>query len=164
MSNLNFERYLAKHDISLLRTEVGDKYVAKAMNEGNFNLGGEQSGHIIISDFGFTGDGIIAALQILANFIETGAKTVSSLCNRYEELPQKIFNINSNDVSIPNKEHLAQLTNKFQRELGSRGRISIRKSGTEPVIRVMIEAASENEIESILLRASKELKGLYIKV
>jgi len=164
MSNLNFERYLAKHDIAVVRTEVGDKHVAKAMSEGKFTLGGEQSGHIIISDFGFTGDGIIAALQVLANFVETGAETISALCNRYEELPQKIFNIRCDDAKPLEKEVLENLMNKIQGEPGFSGRISIRKSGTEPVIRVMIEAETDGEIESVFLRASKALKVLSVKV
>ena len=160
MSNLNFEKYLAKHGILLLRTDVGDRYVAKTMSEGGFNLGGEQSGHIINSDFGFTGDGIMAALQVLANFVDTGTETISALCNQYEEIPQKIFNVQCNDIGMFSKEQLIKLMNKFQNQLGAYGRISIRKSGTEPVIRVMIETESENIIESIFLNVNKELKRL----
>jgi phosphoglucosamine mutase len=157
MSNLGFEKYLFQNEINLVRTDVGDKYVAKAMSEEGFNLGGEQSGHIIISDFGFTGDGIIAALQVLANFVETGAKTISELCNKYDEMPQNIFNIKCDEVKSFDKEELASLTNKFQSELGSNSRISIRKSGTEPVIRVMIEAESDQKIKNIFSEVRKAL-------
>jgi phosphoglucosamine mutase len=130
------------------------------MSDHGFNLGGEQSGHIIISDFGFTGDGIIAALQILANFVETGAKTISSLCNTYEELPQSIFNIKYDDIPPFRKEDLAELTATIQKELGQTSRISIRKSGTEPVIRIMIEADSQQKIQTILLQTQKRLETL----
>lgn len=160
MSNLGFERHLAAQGIDLIRTDVGDKYVAKAMSDHGFNLGGEQSGHIIISDFGFTGDGIIAALQILANFVETGAKTISSLCNTYEELPQSISNIKYDDIQSFRKEDLAELTATIQKELGPTSRISIRKSGTEPVIRIMIEADSQQKIQTILLQTQKRLEAL----
>jgi phosphoglucosamine mutase len=160
MSNLGFERYLARNGINLIRTDVGDKYVAKAMSDGGFNLGGEQSGHIIISDFGFTGDGIIAALQVLANFVESGAKTISSLCNTYEELPQSILNIKYDCIQSFHKEELAELTTTIQKELGSSSRISIRKSGTEPVIRIMIEADSQQKIQTILLHAQNRLEAL----
>ena len=163
MSNLGFEKYLAKQGINLLRTDVGDKYVAKAMNEGEFNLGGEQSGHIIMSDFGLTGDGIIAALQVLANFVESEVQTISHLFKKYEELPQKIFNVKCDDIRSLDKEELGGLMKTFQKELGSCGRISIRKSGTEPVIRVMIEARSEKIIEDIFLRAAIEIKKLAVE-
>ena len=149
MSNLGFERYLEEQAINLIRTDVGDKHVAKAMSDGGFNLGGEQSGHIIMSDFGLTGDGIIASLQVLANFVEPGAKTISSLFNMYDEMPQDIFNINCTEATAFTPEELVSLTSKFQRELGSNVRISIRKSGTEPVIRVMIEAESHQKIKDI---------------
>ena len=160
MSNLSLEKYLAKHDISLLRTDVGDRYVAKKMSEGGFNLGGEQSGHIINSDFGFTGDGIIAALQVLANFVDSDAATISVLCNQYKEMPQKIFNIKCDNIRMYSQEKLIKLRDKFQSQLGTYGRISIRKSGTEPVIRVMIETESETIIESIFSKVNKELEQL----
>jgi phosphoglucosamine mutase len=159
MSNLGFEKYLTEQGIKLLRTDVGDKYVAKAMSDGGFNLGGEQSGHIIISDFGFTGDGIIAALQVLANFVTSEVKTISELYNKYEALPQKIFNIKCDDVRSSTKEELNELMKKFQDELGSHGRVSIRKSGTEPVIRVMIEAESAKIIENIFARVIRAFKN-----
>jgi phosphoglucosamine mutase len=157
MSNLGFERYLEEQAINLIRTDVGDKHVAKAMSNGGFNLGGEQSGHIIMSDFGFTGDGIVASLQVLANFVETGAKTISSLFNMYEEMPQNIFNIKCTEATSFTTEELASLTSKFQKELGSNCRISIRKSGTEPVIRVMIEAESHQKIKDIFLQINLAL-------
>ncbi|NRA73846.1 MAG: phosphoglucosamine mutase [Rickettsiales bacterium] len=160
MSNLNFEKYLAQHNISLIRTQVGDRYVAKAMSDKELNLGGEQSGHIINADFGFTGDGIIAALQILAYFVDSNAGSISKLCNTYKEIPQKIFNIKYENIDVFRPEQLTELTNKFQQELGIYGRISIRKSGTEPVIRVMLEHESETEIEHIFSNVSEAIKLL----
>jgi phosphoglucosamine mutase len=158
LSNLGLERYLVANGIKLVRTNVGDKHVAQAMHEHGYNLGGEQSGHIIISDFCFAGDGIIAALQVLAAWIANPAhKKISTLCKPYEDVPQGSFNVEFNKRKALKHEKILELTKKYEQRLNGNGRILIRKSGTEPLIRVMIEADSHALIKNLSCEILSEL-------
>jgi phosphoglucosamine mutase len=147
MSNLGLERALAKNGVKLLRTNVGDRYVVEAMRAGGYNLGGEQSGHLIFLDHASTGDGIIGALQVLALMLRTG-KTASDLAaGAMERVPQIIEN-----VSFASKKPLDQMarlqahTARVEKALGADGRVLIRWSGTEAKLRIMLEGPSESKL------------------
>jgi phosphoglucosamine mutase len=131
MSNLGLERYLSGKGLSLARTAVGDRYVLEYMREHGYNVGGEQSGHIILSDYSTTGDGLIAALQVLA-VVRREGRPVSEVCHRFEPLPQILKNV------------------RYRQRLGNSGRLVIRPSGTEPVIRVMGESSNRDLLERVL--------------
>jgi phosphoglucosamine mutase len=144
MSNMGLERHLAGLGLGLLRTPVGDRYVGERMRETGCNLGGEQSGHMIMSDFGTTGDGLIAALQVLAVLVAERRRPASEICRRFTPLPQRLVNVRFAGGASPLKDEAVQREIAVQEErLGQRGRILIRASGTEPVIRVMAEAEDE---------------------
>jgi phosphoglucosamine mutase len=153
MSNLGLERYLASRDISLIRTKVGDRYVVEKMREGGYNVGGEQSGHIIIGHHATTGDGIIAALQVLAALVESG-KPASEALHLFDPVPQLLQNVRlvngtSADQVLakgPVKEAIAD----SERRLNGRGRLVIRKSGTEPLIRIMAEGDDSGEVKAVV--------------
>ena len=146
MSNLGLEKYLKSIDLQLERTKVGDRYVVEKMREGGFNLGGEQSGHIVVSDHVTTGDGMIAALQALAVMVETG-KPLSELANVFETVPQKLINVRYNSSAPLENDDVKAAINAVETRLGSTGRLVIRKSGTEPLIRVMAEAEDADMME-----------------
>ena len=139
MSNLGLERHLEGLGLTLERTTVGDRYVVEKMREGGYNLGGEQSGHIILSDFSTTGDGLIAALQALAVCIKKD-KPVSELANVFAPIPQTLINVRYKDTDPLEDEAVKSVIEKTKKKLGKSGRLVIRKSGTEPLIRVMAEA------------------------
>ena len=145
MSNLAMEKYLNSQGLTLLRSDVGDKYVIQKMLETNANVGGEKSGHIILSDYATTGDGCIAALQVLAYLIETKSKA-SEMRKFYTPYPQVMRNIpGSLDLEDP---AISNVVSKIQNEvLKEAGRIIARKSGTEPLTRVMFEAKSESKLQ-----------------
>ena len=138
MSNLGFERYLDSIGLPLIRTQVGDRYVVERMRDLAANLGGEQSGHIILSDFATTGDGLIAALQVLALVVTTG-KPVSRVCRLFEPLPQLLKNVAINGANPLEIERVKLAIAAAEASLNSSGRLLIRKSGTEPLIRIMAE-------------------------
>jgi phosphoglucosamine mutase len=138
MSNLGFERYLGSIGLSLVRTQVGDRYVVERMRDMACNLGGEQSGHIILSDFATTGDGLIAALQVLALLATTG-KPVSDVCRLFEPMPQLLKSVRFSSGEPLELEPVRRAIAAGEAKLSSDGRILIRKSGTEPLIRVMAE-------------------------
>jgi len=143
MSNLGLERYLAGQGLSLMRTPVGDRYVVEAMRAGAFNLGGEQSGHIVMTDHATTGDGLIAGLQFLAAMVESGAKA-SELARSFEPVPQLLKNVRYAAGADPlGAGSVREAIASAEAELGRTGRLLIRKSGTEPLIRVMAEAEDE---------------------
>ncbi|HLZ77725.1 MAG TPA: phosphoglucosamine mutase [Sphingomonas sp.] len=138
MSNLGLERYLEGAGLTLHRTAVGDRYVLEAMRRDGFNVGGEQSGHIILSDYGTTGDGLVAALQVLAELVETG-QPASELLRCFAPLPQRLQNVRfKSGAPLENDSVKAAIAEAEQRLAGT-GRLLIRKSGTEPLIRVMAE-------------------------
>jgi phosphoglucosamine mutase len=149
MSNLGLERFLAGHDIALHRTPVGDRHVVEKMRALGCNLGGEQSGHIILSDFATTGDGLIAALQVLASIVETGRRA-SEVCSLFTPVPQQLRSVRfaKGDplAACSVKGAIDEATNR----LATTGRLVIRKSGTEPVIRVMAEGEDEELVAAVV--------------
>ena len=139
MSNLGLERYLEDLGLGLARTPVGDRYVVEHMRQHGYNVGGEQSGHIVLSDFSTTGDGLITALQLLAVVAQSG-KPVSEICNRFEPLPQVLKNVRYKNGHQPlDNIAVRKAIDSGKSRLGKTGRLVIRPSGTEPVIRVMAE-------------------------
>ncbi len=149
MSNLGLERFLVSKGLQLARTKVGDRYVVEHMRNHDFNLGGEQSGHIVMSDFGTTGDGLVAALQILATVKRTGIP-VSELCRRFEPVPQLLKNVRFSGGKPLDDIIVRQAIADAEAELAGRGRLVIRPSGTEPLIRVMAEGDDEGQVERIV--------------
>jgi phosphoglucosamine mutase len=149
MSNLGLERLLNDLGLGLARTPVGDRYVVECMREGGFNLGGEQSGHIILSDFSTTGDGLIAALQALAVLIEAG-RPASETMRLFDPLPQLIKSVAVDGGAALDDRRVLAAIRDGEATLGDRGRLLIRKSGTEPVIRVMAEGEDESLIGRVV--------------
>lgn len=149
MSNLGLEKKLAEHGITLHRTAVGDRYVVEKMREQGIKLGGEQSGHMILSDFATTGDGLIAALQVLAVLVEEG-KPASEILRVFEPYPQLLRNVRYQGGDPLSTEMLAEARKAAETRLGSTGRLVLRKSGTEPLIRVMAEAEDHALVEEIV--------------
>lgn len=148
MSNLGLERYLQTLGVDLVRTPVGDRYVVEAMQEKGCNLGGEQSGHMVLSDYSTTGDGLIAALQVLAVLREQGGKA-STLCNLFKPLPQILSNVRA-PGDVLQKPSVQAAIASAEQSLGSKGRILIRKSGTEPLIRVMAEGEDAELVQRLV--------------
>ena len=149
MSNLGLERFLSGLGILLHRTRVGDRYVAEAMREQKINLGGEQSGHVILSDFATTGDGLIAALQVLAVLVRSG-KRASEACRVFAPLPQLLRNVRYTGASPLIQPHIQTAIAAAGERLSRTGRVLIRASGTEPLIRVMAEGEDFALIQEIV--------------
>jgi phosphoglucosamine mutase len=149
MSNLGLEKYIESLGLKLERTAVGDRYVVAAMQEMGCNIGGEQSGHIVLCDFNTTGDGLVAALQVLAIMVEkTGA--ASELFNLFDPYPQLLKNVKYNENANPLEvASVKQAISDGEISLNGSGRIVIRKSGTEPLIRVMVEGKDGGLIENV---------------
>lgn len=140
MSNLGLERFLKSHGIELIRTKVGDRYVVEEMQKRSANLGGEQSGHIVFSDYNTTGDGMLTALQLLHIMVEKG-KTLSELSSSISMYPQILINIEtSNKRDFKSFAEIKRIIESAEKDLQGRGRLLVRPSGTEPKIRVMVEA------------------------
>jgi phosphoglucosamine mutase len=149
MSNLGLERYLAGLGLGLVRTAVGDRYVLEHMREHGYNVGGEQSGHIILSDYTTTGDGLIAALQLLAVVKRLG-KPVSEVCHCFEPLPQILRNVRYGKGQPLQKDSVVTVIELARQRLGDHGRLVIRPSGTEPVIRVMGEGDDRDLVAQVV--------------
>ncbi len=149
MSNLGFERHLASLGIELVRTPVGDRYVLEKMREGGYNLGGEPSGHIILSDYTTTGDGFVAALQVLAVVKKLG-RPVSEICRRFTPVPQVQKNVRYKSGRPLDDGSVAAAIQAAERRLGKQGRLVVRPSGTEPVIRVMGEGDDRDLVEAVV--------------
>jgi phosphoglucosamine mutase len=149
MSNLGLERYLNGRGLDLHRTKVGDRYVVEHMRQGGFNVGGEQSGHLVLSDFGTTGDGLVAALQILA-CVKRQGKPVSEVCHRFEPVPQVLKNVRVSAGMPLENVSVRQAIADAEAELAKNGRLLIRPSGTEPLIRVMAEGDDRAQVERIV--------------
>lgn len=150
MSNLGLEKYLKSINLNLARTQVGDRYVVEHMRQKGFNVGGEQSGHIVLSDFSTTGDGLIAALQVLAVIGKSG-RAVSEACRLFEPFPQILKSVRFEAGAKPLEEKAVQdAIRDGENRLNGSGRIVIRKSGTEPVIRVMAEGEDRGLVETIV--------------
>jgi len=150
MSNLGLERHMESLGLNLLRTAVGDRYVVEAMRAGGFNLGGEQSGHIIMTDYSTTGDGLISALQFLSTMVETG-KPASELADVFEPVPQLLQNVRFKAGADPLAEASVQAAiSDGESRLAANGRLLIRKSGTEPLVRVMGECEDEALLKAVI--------------
>ncbi len=149
MSNLGLERFLERNALGMIRTGVGDRYVAERMRETGCNVGGEQSGHMILSDFATTGDGLVAALQVLAVIVER-RRRASEVCRLFEPLPQKLRSVRFTGPSPLALPELLDATADAERRLGNQGRLLLRESGTEPVVRVMAEAEDETLVNDIV--------------
>jgi phosphoglucosamine mutase len=149
MSNLGLERRLAKQGIALHRTAVGDRYVVEKMRSLGCNLGGEQSGHIILSDYATTGDGLIAALQVLAAIVQTG-KHASEVCRVFEPVPQLLRNVRFGQGRPLETARVKRAIAAAEQRLGKEGRLVIRNSGTEPVIRVMAQGEDESLLTGVV--------------
>ena len=149
MSNLGMERYLGGLGLKLARTAVGDRYVLEHMREHGYNLGGEASGHIILSDYATTGDGLVAALQVLA-VVKKQDKPVSQVCHRFEPLPQILRNVRYKKGKPLEDAKVRSAIKSAEQKLNGQGRLVIRPSGTEPVIRVMGEGDDKALVENVV--------------
>lgn len=149
MSNLGLENYLNGIGLSLDRTKVGDRYVVEHMIKMGFNIGGEQSGHIILNDYNTTGDGLIAALEVLAVLVQSGGKA-SEVCRSFDPFPQLLRNVRFNNGSPLDAKSVKDAIQEGEARLGAAGRLLIRKSGTEPIIRVMAEGEDAKLIVEIV--------------
>lgn len=150
MSNLGLERHLEGRGLNLLRTGVGDRYVVEAMRAGGFNLGGEQSGHIVMTDYATTGDGLLAGLQFLTAMIETGKKA-SELTRQFETVPQLLKNVRYAAGSAPlEADSVKSAIRDAEAKLSGQGRLLIRKSGTEPLVRVMAECGDADLLVQVV--------------
>ena len=151
MSNLGFLHAMQAAGIHVHQTAVGDRYVLEAMRDGGFGLGGEQSGHIIMSDHATTGDGILSALQVLQRMTRTGS-SLRDLASVVTRLPQVLLNVPGVDKDRADDPELAEAVAREQEKLGDAGRILLRPSGTEPLVRVMVEASSPEEASAVAER------------
>ncbi len=149
MSNLGFERFLNGKGLNLARTKVGDRYVVEHMREHGYNLGGEQSGHLVLSDFSTTGDGLVSALQVLACVKKQG-KPVSEVCRKFEPVPQLLKNVHFSGGRPLDDKHVKLVIEDATSRLGTHGRLVIRPSGTEPLIRVMAEGDDSELVEAVV--------------
>ncbi|MBU2581725.1 MAG: phosphoglucosamine mutase [Alphaproteobacteria bacterium] len=149
MSNLGLERYLQGLGLTMARTPVGDRYVVEHMRRHGFNVGGEQSGHIVLSDFTTTGDGLVSALQVLAVAVAS-QRPVSEVCSRFTPVPQMLKNVRYASGEPLNDSGVKQAIESAKAQLGNSGRLVIRASGTEPVIRVMAEGDDEGLVEAVV--------------
>lgn len=149
MSNLGLERFLQGHELSLVRTPVGDRYVLQQMLEQGYNLGGEQSGHIILSDYATTGDGFVSALQVLAVVQKLG-RPVSEVCHKFEPLPQILKNFHYRNGKPLDRVEVKSAITAGEKRLNGHGRLLVRSSGTEPVIRVMGEGDDRILVEEVV--------------
>ena len=156
MSNYGLEKFLKNEKIKFLRSKVGDRYVKEMMKKFNFNLGGEQSGHIILGKFATTGDGLMVALEVL--FSLRKRKKASKLLNIFKPLPQVLENINVNDKNIIDKLKCKKAIKKSYALMGKHGRLLIRKSGTESKIRIMGESHDKNLILKCIKIIKKAIK------
>ena len=157
MSNLGLERYLGSIGLTLERTKVGDRYVLERMREGGFNVGGEQSGHMILLDHGTTGDGTVAALRVLAGMVRSG-KRASELCHVFDPVPQLLRNVRYAGSSPLDNAAVKACIADAEGELAGKGRLVIRASGTEPLIRVMAEGDDPAQVEAVVARICAEVE------
>ncbi|MBU8541396.1 phosphoglucosamine mutase [Falsiroseomonas tokyonensis] len=158
MSNLGLERHLEGLGLKLHRTKVGDRYVGEKMREAGCNLGGEQSGHVILSDFATTGDGLFAALQVLSLLVEE-KRPASEVCRRFTPMPQLLENIRYTGTSPLADAEVSKAIAAAGEKLGNRGRVLVRASGTEPLIRVMAEAEDAGEMRRTVAELSALIRA-----
>ncbi len=158
MSNLGLERFLQGINLSLARTAVGDRYVVEHMRKNGYNVGGEQSGHIVLSDYATTGDGLVAALQVLS-VVKSWDKPVSEVCNRFEPVPQVLKNVRYSEGEPLKNNTVIKCIDEARQRLANTGRLVIRKSGTEPLIRVMAEGDDEQMVGEVVEDICKTLRS-----
>lgn len=152
MSNMGFYKALETHDMTSVKTAVGDRYVVEEMKKNGYNLGGEQSGHIIFLDYNTTGDGLLTGLQ-LVNIMKVTGKKLSELAAEMTIYPQKLINVRVTDKhAVTENEKVAAIISEVEREMVGNGRVLVRPSGTEPLVRVMVEASTEDDCENYVNR------------
>ena len=151
MSNLGLERHMQAQGLGLIRTAVGDRYVLEGMRKGGYNVGGEQSGHIILSDYATTGDGLVAALQVLGELVQAGAPA-SEVLHRFDPVPQLLKNVRFKGGKPLDDQRVQDVIAAAEAELNGTGRLVIRPSGTEPVIRVMAEGDDRRQVDALVDR------------
>ena len=155
MSNLGLERYLKNQALKLVRTQVGDRYVVEAMRAQGYNVGGEQSGHIVLSNFSTTGDGLLASLQVLAACVQAN-KPASEICRQFEPAPQVLENVRFEKGDPLSDTRVKDAIKAAEDRLsGGKGRLLIRKSGTEPLVRIMAEGDDEALVREIVTGLSE---------
>jgi phosphoglucosamine mutase len=157
MSNLGLKIALEERGIKMLQTQVGDRYVLEEMRAGGYTLGGEQSGHIIFSQYATTGDGILTGLQLAAQLVATGKKA-SELASIMTTYPQVLINVSGVDKTRVSDAELQDLVGQAERELGSDGRVLLRASGTENLVRVMVEAKERGDAQSWATRIANKVE------
>ncbi len=158
MSNLGLERFLQGLNLKLDRAKVGDRYVLESMRENGFNVGGEQSGHIILSDFTTTGDGLVAALQVLQVVQATG-KSVSQICQIYDKVPQLLYNVKFSGGAPLDDAQVKDTILRWEKQLGAEGRLLIRAAGTEPLIRIMAQGDDEVLVRQVVAGISDAIEN-----
>ncbi|MEP1229898.1 MAG: phosphoglucosamine mutase, partial [Litorimonas sp.] len=159
MSNLGLERFISDRNLEFIRTRVGDRNVAQRMRMDGYNLGGEQSGHILMTDFMPTGDGTVAALQVLAEIVRSG-KPASEVLDQFEPVPQMLKNVRYTGISPMKHPELLSAIEDAQADFGTAGRVLVRASGTEPLIRVMAEGDDAGKVDKI----TDDLVSLIVKL
>lgn len=162
LSNMGFEKYLDKKGIGLIRANVGDRYVLEKMKEYGLNIGGEQSGHILMLDYNTTGDGVLSSIQLVAAMLESG-KTLHELVEEIELWPQKMKNVivsKEKKATWETNEELLNYIKEREKEISGKGRILVRASGTEPLIRVMVEAETDELVNKYVDDLSDKVKEL----
>ncbi|MEO0465865.1 MAG: phosphoglucosamine mutase [Pseudomonadota bacterium] len=157
MSNLGLERHLTGLDIELLRAPVGDRHVVAAMRERGLNLGGEQSGHIVLLGHGTTGDGLLAALHVLAIAAADGGK-FSEISRVFDPVPQKLVNVRFDGENPLDNDNVTAAIAAVSERLGNKGRVLVRKSGTEPLIRIMAEAVDPSTLEAAIAELERAVQ------
>jgi phosphoglucosamine mutase len=159
MANLGFKLALQAAELTVVETGVGDRYVLEAMREGGFVLGGEQSGHVILAAHATTGDGVLTALHLLARVAQTG-RSLADLASVVQKLPQVLLNVRDVDKSrVDSEPALLAAVAEAESDLGRTGRVLLRSSGTEPVVRVMVEAATADQARDIAERLAEVVKA-----
>jgi phosphoglucosamine mutase len=158
MSNLGFERHIRSRGLEFVRTKVGDRYVVEHMRAHGFNLGGEQSGHIVSLDHATTGDGLIAALQVLAVLVEKG-RPLSQLAHVYESVPQSLINVRFTGPNPMEKDEVKKAIFEAEQRLGTKGRVLVRPSGTEALIRIMVEGDDEGVVKSLTEELAETIRS-----
>ena len=156
MSNYGMEKFFISSKIKFIRSKVGDRYVKEKMQKNNFNLGGEQSGHIILGKFATTGDGLLVALEVL--FALRKGKKASNFFNVFKQTPQTLENINVNDKNIINNIEVKKAIKIAKDLMKGQGRMLVRKSGTEPKIRIMGESENKKLLEKCINIIKKKIK------
>jgi len=159
MANLGFKLALQAAELTVVETGVGDRYVLEAMREGGFVLGGEQSGHVILAEHATTGDGVLTALHLLSRVAQTG-RSLADLASVVQKLPQVLLNVRDVDKSrVDSEPALLAAVAEAESDLGRTGRVLLRSSGTEPVVRVMVEAATADQARDIAERLAEVVKA-----